>query len=71
MKSLPVAWLPILVNILTHLTTIVFCVQVLTGFLMNIVSILIVALCLNTYGVKIFDITSGLPQWANVTSCGG
>ena len=45
------------------------CLQVLTGFLMNIISILIVALCLNTYGVKIFDIQSELPHWANTTSC--
>ena len=43
--------------------------QVLTGFLMNVVSILVVALCLNTYGVEIFDIKSELPHWANTTSC--
>ena len=42
------------------------CLQVLTGFLMNIISILIVAY---TYGVKIFDIQSELPHWANTTSC--
>ena len=43
--------------------------QVLTGLVMNIAAISIVALCLNTYGVHVFDLKSGLPQWANGSSC--